>query len=202
MATETKTFTVEVKAGAEGKFRALISTFDVPDKYGDIVRRGAFKKSLDQWRATNGRIPVIFAHQDRDPLLHVGEVNPHNSQETATGLMVNGHLYVDEERGAKVFRQLQRGALREWSFGFLVPKGGARPLPTGGRELLDLELVELGPTVKGAGETETLEVRSQAADFRADSGRHAQSPALTDAQRLAPRRAQLRLAQLRVARWK
>ena len=92
--------------------------------------------------------------------MHVGDCNPHNCQETDAGLMVSGHLYLDEERGQKVFRQLQRGALREWSYGFLVKQ--SRPLASGGRELLDVDLVELGPTLKGAGVTETVEVRAAA----------------------------------------
>src|SRR5687768_7764238 len=157
MMTETKTFSVEPKA--EGRFKALVSTFNIPDKTGDIVRPGAFRGSLERWRATNGRIPVVFSHQSSDPLLHIGEATPHNAMETSLGLIVSGHLYLDEERGAKTFRQLQRGALREWSYGFLIKQ--SRPLANGGRELLELDLVELGPTLVGAGTTETLEVRAQ-----------------------------------------
>jgi hypothetical protein len=108
--------------------------------------------------------------------------------------MASGHLYLDEERGQKTFRQLQRGVLREWSFGFLVKQ--SRPLAHGARELLELDLVELGPTLKGMGDTETLEVRGAQGIEHASSV----SMTLTVEELLAPFRARLGVAQQRVAR--
>lgn len=139
-----------------GRFSARICAFGVPDKTGDVVAAGAFTASLQKWRSSNGRVPVIFNHRDDDPMFHIGEVNPHDCQETPAGLVVSGQLYMDEERAAKVHAQLQRGTLREWSFSALIH--GSRPRAGGGRELLAMDLIECGPTLLGKGSTETLMV--------------------------------------------
>jgi HK97 family phage prohead protease len=189
-APDMKLFAASVNAKSEGRFKALISTFGIPDKGGDTVVRGAFGKSLDKWRASNRRIPVIYNHMSDDPLMHVGSVNPHDSQETDQGLVVTGELYLDEERGRKVFAELRRGTLNEWSFGALIQ--ASRPRKDGGRDLVQLDLVEVSPTLLGKGETETLLVANA----------RSASSAVTVEHRLAPHRARLRLAQLREARWR
>jgi hypothetical protein len=84
----------------------------------------------------------------------------------------------------KVVRQLQRGALSEWSMGFSIQK--SRPLPSGGREITQAHLIELGPCLAGAGETETVSVKADAADV--DTRRQQLAAVL-----LAPHRARLDL---------
>jgi HK97 family phage prohead protease len=157
---DTKRFNaVELKASPEGMFIAKISTFNKPDKYGDVTRPGCFVETITRWRASGAKVPVIFAHQADRPQMHVGDVDPHLLRETAVGLQAAGHFYLDEPEAAKVFRQLQRKALREWSFGFVIQR--AKPLPSGGRELLALDLVELGPCLVGVGDTETVAVKHE-----------------------------------------
>jgi HK97 family phage prohead protease len=157
---ETKRFDgIDVKAEASGTFEARISTFDTPDKYGDIVRRGAFTDTIARWRARGTKVPVVFAHQSEDIDQHVGEVDPQDLEETAVGLIARGKFYLSEPRAAKVHRQLLRKALSEWSYGFRILRAKAMGR---GRELLALDLVELGPCVCGVGDTETIAVKSDA----------------------------------------
>jgi hypothetical protein len=156
---EMKSFeSVELSATPQGRFRALIATFNRPDKMGDLIRPGAFAATIQAWRAKGGKVPVVFSHQSSDPAMHIGEVDPANLQETAAGLEATGDLYLDEPNAAKVHKQLVRKALREWSFGFLIAK--SKPLGRMGRELLEVTLIELGPTVAGVGDTATLAVKS------------------------------------------
>jgi HK97 family phage prohead protease len=144
-----------------GRFSARICAFGIPDKTGDVVVAGAFTASLQKWRSTNGRIPVVFDHRGDDPMLHVGEVNPHNCVETSAGLVVSGHFYLNEPNAAKVHTQLQRGTLREWSFSALIQS--SRPRAGGGRDLLVMDLIECGPTLLGKGDTQTLLVANATA---------------------------------------
>lgn len=150
----------ELKADATGTFTALISTFDKPDKFNDIVRRGAFTDTIRAWRAKGGKVPVVFSHRSDEIEQHIGEVDPAHLVEGPTGLEATGKLYLDEATAKKVFSQLQRRTLSEWSFGFLITR--AKTLASGVRELLAVDLVELGPTVRGAGDTATLALKSQA----------------------------------------
>jgi HK97 family phage prohead protease len=189
MAIEIKRFNGDVTLREkEGRFAARVCAFGVVDKGGDVVQRGAFAASLARWRASNKRIPVVFDHQASDPLLHIGEVNPHDCQETEAGLVVAGRLYTDEERGAKVHTQLKRGTLAEWSFTARIHS--ARPRPEGGREFLAMELIELGPTLLGKGDTETLMVASAPGAL----------PSPTADELLAPFRARLDVARARIGR--
>lgn len=176
---ETKRFdALDVKAEPSGEFEALVSTFDKVDKFGDIVRPGAFRGTIEQWRRRKALIPVVFSHQADDPEKHIGEVDPQHLDETRVGLVASGRFYLDEPIAAKVFKQLQRKAISEWSFAFRILK--AKPLTNGLRELLRLDLIELGPCMVGVGDTATLSVKSARAHEEADP--------------LAARRAQLNRA--------
>jgi len=187
---ESKTFNADLELRpTEGKFRALICTFDTPDKGGDIVRASAFDASLKRKRARNERIPVVYDHEISDPMNVIGEVSPHDTQATSKGLIVSGELFMAESRAAKVHALLKRGTLREWSFGCHVQS--ARPRPGGeGREFLVLDLFEVSVTALGKGTTETLMVASATAP----------GDTLTTEEQLAPYRAELEVLRQRVAR--
>jgi HK97 family phage prohead protease len=181
---ELKTFShVELKRDPKGSFVALISTFNKPDKFGDIVRPGAFRTSIARWRTKGAKVPVIFSHQSHDIHQHVGDVDPRDLVETSIGLQAAGQFYLTEPTAKKVHAQLLRKALSEWSFGFVVRQ--ARSLPRGGRELVAVDLVEIGPTLAGAGETQTIDVKG---------GRHDRPPDPLAVPRAALDRALKRLA--------
>ena len=139
---EIKSFAdVAFKAEPEGTFTALIATFNKADKNGDILRPGAFADTLAQWRRSGARIPVIFSHAWRDPMQHIGEVDPTDVRETPTGLEARQAVSRRAER-AEGLTQLQRKTLREWSRGYVVskPKRSHKA-----RELLAPRYVNSGP---------------------------------------------------------
>jgi hypothetical protein len=53
-----------------GTFTGLASVFDNVDHHGDIVRRGAFAKSL----SSGSPIPLLWEHKSDDPRNFVGDV--------------------------------------------------------------------------------------------------------------------------------
>ena len=68
----------EVKAGpddglAEGEFIVYPSTFTrEPDSYGDVVAKGAFVDTLDEWAKSGNSIPLLFGHRFDDPDFNIG----------------------------------------------------------------------------------------------------------------------------------
>lgn len=142
---------------SHGTFDALVSVFGNVDIQGDVVMPGAFKKSIEKWKASGDPLPVIFSHDWQNPFAHIGYVT--SMRESTMGLEVEGKLDVDtNEFAAQVYTLLKDRRVREWSFGYDVIK----ELPRADRatELLELDIIEVGPTLKGANElTMTLGVK-------------------------------------------
>jgi HK97 family phage prohead protease len=132
-----------------GTFEAVVAAFDNIDAGGDRVRPGAFKRSLAEWKANNRSIPVLWSHNSEMPPIGVIQ----EAKETLEGLRVKARLFVDDHPSAKaVYAAMKGGALHEFSFGYGVPKGGAKKTFEGGkqiRDLLDLDLGEVSPVFRG-----------------------------------------------------
>lgn len=142
-----------------GLFAALVSVFGNVDKHGDRVMPGAFTGSLEEKRAAGHSIPVVFSHDHKDPSAFIGSVDPIDVKETERGLVVAGKLDVEDNPKAKqVFSLLKRGAVRQWSFAYGVKR--ERMAKDHARELLEVDLFEVGPTLVGANpETMTLALK-------------------------------------------
>jgi HK97 family phage prohead protease len=138
----------ETTVSREGTFEALVASFGTLDKSGDIIRPGAFTASLNRWRESGKRIPVIWSHQTNDPALVIGSADPHDARETVDGLVVKGKLNIDNNAAADhVYDLLHRGDVNGWSFGYRTIR---QTRSKAGNELLELDLAEIGPTVTPA----------------------------------------------------
>lgn len=149
-AVHHKSFNVEIKAANDdrGTFEATVAVFGNVDKGGDRIVPGAFTKSLAQWQQSGDPIPVILSHSWDNPFHHIGVVE--EAKETDGGLWVKGRLDVaDNDVAKQVHRLMSRRSLKEFSFGYSVPKGGERRAKDGANELLEIDLSEVGPTLKG-----------------------------------------------------
>lgn len=142
----------------EGTFEAIVSVFGNVDYSGERVMPGFFAKSLDQWRASGDPIPVIFSHQWDNLDAHVGVVL--EARELLAGdpmlppdLIGNGGLYIKgqldiaEPFAGRLWQKMTARAIREFSFAYDVTK--ARPGAGGALDLLEGDLIEVGPTLKG-----------------------------------------------------
>lgn len=145
---------------SEGTFEAIVSVFGNVDLVGDRVVKGAFEKSLKEWDESDKQIPVIFSHRWDDLDAHIGGVV--KAEERDEGLWVKGQLDLEEDSSRKAFKLMKRGTLSEFSFAYDIVR--EKTADDGANELLELKIIEVGPTLKGANpETQLLGVKSRKA---------------------------------------
>lgn len=119
----TKSFDIVVDERDEerggGELLAYASTFDrEPDSAGDVVARGAFAETLEEWKASGAFIPLLFGHRMDDPMMNLGRVV--EAEEDARGLLVRAE-FDDENETAQYVRKLVReGRLSKMSFAYDV----------------------------------------------------------------------------------
>jgi len=158
---EKKSFKAAVKAdGDPGEFKALVSVFGNVDLQGDRVMPGAFTRTLKD----RGLPPVFYSHQWQDLGALIGYTT--HAEETKSGLEVEGKLFLDESEGARIaYAAMKADVLKEFSFAFDIMQSNS--VTEDGeeiRELADLDLFEVGPTLVGANPaTELIQVRSKGA---------------------------------------
>jgi HK97 family phage prohead protease len=112
------------------RFAGYAAIFDRPDRGGDVVRAGAFERSLKRGA---GAVPLLWQH---DPSRPVGRIE--YLREDRRGLRVIARLS-GGAAGREAAILLKEGSLAGLSFGYRVNKAkGIAP-----RELEDVELVEV-----------------------------------------------------------
>lgn len=153
---ETKTH------GETGEFTALVSVFGNVDKVGDRVVDGAYTKTLKKWRDSGDPFPVVLAHRWNDVMAHIGYADPNNVQQVPQGLLVKGKLDIEDNPIARqTYKLMKRRTLKEFSIGYTVPVGGEKRAKDGANDLLEIDLVEFGPCLKGVNDaTELRAVKS------------------------------------------
>jgi HK97 family phage prohead protease len=161
---ETKTVAAKVtKAKADGTATALVSVFGNVDLGGDRVLPGAFSRSLEEWKAKGDPIPVIWSHDWDNPESFVGWADPAEIRETDAGLEVPMKFDLDRPRAEQVHHLLKTRRVTQFSFGYFVRAFEDVEDPQYGkvRELADIDLFEVGPTLLGMNpETELLQAAS------------------------------------------
>ena len=150
----------------EGDFIAYASTFDEdPDSYGDIVVKGAFTRTLDEWALKDAPIPLLFGHRMDDPAFNIGHIV--DATEDEKGLLVWGRIDLETEKGQQAHRLVKSRRVNQLSFAFDVNDFEAikdeSGEPTGGLLLKDLTLHEVSLVQLGANRhTSVLAVKSAA----------------------------------------
>lgn len=210
---ETKTFnaSVQLKADEEapGTVLALVSAFGNVDLGGDRMIQGAFKRTLEE----DGLPPVVWSHMwDVPPIGQTLEAN-----ETDAGLLVKFRLFVGEGEDHQVARQvyaaMKGGALKEFSFGYVVTQATYVEEEDSDhgliREIEEVKLIEVGPCLRGMNpatqtfwvkdnpEPATVKANSDAGDNGDATGT---APAATEEQPAEPQERDPRITRLLNAR--
>jgi len=155
---------------AQGSITALVVPFNNVDKQQDRIVKGAYLKSLKRWRESGKMIPMVFAHQWKNPLNHIGYWDPSQCEEVEetvdhpAGLLMKG--VVDIGYGNPVadwiHRLMSTKRISQFSQGFLVPQGGeGRNKSDGANDISEIDLIEAGPTMAGVNpDTVLMELKS------------------------------------------
>jgi len=136
-----------VQMPAEGVVEGYASTFDrEPDSYGDIIAKGAFARTLDEWRAKEGdglSIPLLYGHNTDDPMHNIGKVT--EAYEDEKGLFIHAEFDADNPTAQYARKLASEGRLYQFSFAYAVREAGMVTLENGvdAYELRDLDLYEV-----------------------------------------------------------
>ena len=149
---------------AQGVFEALVAVFNNVDRVGDMILPGAFEDTLAAWQEKGAPIPVIYSHEWDNLDAHIGEVL--EAKEVEEGLWVKAQVDLEEEFAKRVFKKMQRGTLRQFSFAYDVIESaqvdrGEKENPRYINELRKLDLLEVGPCLVGMNpDTQLLDLKN------------------------------------------
>lgn len=137
---ETKDFAFELKLEEltdDGQFEGYASVFGNEDSHGDIVEKGAFRKTI---RESKGRVPILWQHDSWEPIGESLEL-----EEDDHGLRTRGQIVLDTRRGAEAYALMKRTkGFRGLSIGYQTVKREIENLDDGQvvRRLKEIKLWE------------------------------------------------------------
>lgn len=163
-----KDFAVQYKDAGNGTIEGYASTWiRTPDSYGDVVKEGAFAKTLkERWNGGKG-IPFLWSHKMDDLKAFIGTAT---ADEDDKGLHFVA-TFDDTEEAQKVRQLYKDGRLRKFSFAYDVLKSGQVTLEDGTKanELQELDLFEISAvTVPANDDASIVEVKSGRRNSKAD----------------------------------
>ena len=180
-----KEMQVKYRDDGNGSIEGYASTFiRQPDSYGDVVKQGAFARTLEErWNGGKG-IPFLWAHKMDDLKAFIGTAE---AEEDEKGLHFVA-TFDDTEEAQKVRRLYKDGRLRKFSFAYEVKDEGTVVLEDGTKanELRELELFEISAVTVPANEDAGIvddkaaetEVKSGARNSKKDADRISQAISL------------------------
>jgi len=140
MEEKVKTTPLEIKLKVsedENKayFEGYGAVFGNIDAYGDMIVKGAFKKTLEKWEQSGKKIPLLYQHHPSEIL---GVIT--RAYEDDYGLYIIGEINLNTSKGQEVYSLLKQGALQGLSIGYEVKQ---YETTKGIRKLLEVELWEI-----------------------------------------------------------
>jgi len=131
-----------------GEFSGYGAVFGNVDSSGDVIAKGAFRRTLKEWDGRGKYPPMLLQHGGMfgaaaDDMLPVGQWV--TMEENGKGLKVTGRLFaMQTERGQYLYEGLKSGVLDGLSIGYRAKEFVLGTKPTEPRRTLtDVELVEL-----------------------------------------------------------
>ena len=166
---QIKSVDVEYKDAGTGSIEGYASTWvKKPDSYGDVVRKGAFSKTLkEDWNGGKG-IPFLWAHQMDNLKSFIGTAD---ADEDDYGLHFVA-TFDDTEEAQRVRNLYKDGRLRKFSFAFDVLENGLITLEDGTKanELRELKLFEISAVTVPANDTaEMIDIKAGRRNSKKDA---------------------------------
>lgn len=156
-----KEFKVKYKDEGNGTIEGYASTWvREPDSYGDIVKQGAFSRTLKEWEESGRPIPFLWAHSMNDLNAFIGSAK---ADEDDYGLHFIAEFDATPE--AQRVRELYKdGRLSKFSFAYDTLDQATVTLEDGRKanELRDLTIYEISAVTVPANDTaEVIEVKGR-----------------------------------------
>ena len=143
---EHKRFTANLELkdiGESGTFEGYASVFDVEDSDGDVIVKGAFANTINNF-TEKGKMPkMLWQH---NPSIIIGKFT--EMLEDNNGLYVKGRLITEVDKGREAHILMKEGALDSMSVGFNIID--AVNTKGRGRTINDLDLWEVSLVTWGA----------------------------------------------------
>jgi len=114
-----------------GEFCGYASVFDEMDSHGDIVKKGAFLRSIED----SARRPLLWQHDSKIPIGVIEEI-----QEDNYGLFIRGKFLLEVEKAREAYALVKNGSITGLSIGY-IPRKILRT--SEGRVLTEVELLEV-----------------------------------------------------------
>ena len=128
---------LEIKAvNQDGLFSGYASVFEEIDSYRDIVKRGAFEKTLADTESKGRAVPILWQHDAAKPIGVYTEL-----KEDEHGLYVEGQLNMDVQQAREALSLLRQKALSGISIGYNSVRYDT-DVKSGVRRLYELKLYE------------------------------------------------------------
>lgn len=128
---------LEIKAvNQDGLFSGYASVFEEIDSYRDIVKRGAFEKTLADTESKGRAVPILWQHDAAKPIGVYTEL-----KEDEHGLYVEGQLNMDVQQAREALSLLRQKALSGISIGYNSVRYDT-DVKSGVRRLYELKLFE------------------------------------------------------------
>lgn len=133
--TKFQTFEAGASLVGEAEISGYASVFGLIDQGGDIVRKGAYARSLKAIGARGRSVKMLWQHDPTRPIGVWDEV-----REDERGLFVRGRILGEVQQGGEALALLRAGAVDGLSIGYRTVRAsnGAK-----GRVLEELELWEV-----------------------------------------------------------
>ena len=107
----------EIDADDDGTFEGYASIFNNQDLGNDVIRKGAFLKTLGERNPKS--IKLLYQHKS-DELIGVVD----SLTEDSKGLYLKGRLAMGTQKGREVFELMKMGALDSMSIGYRLSPDG------------------------------------------------------------------------------
>lgn len=145
--SETKIFESHIKAidAAQGIATTVVAAFGNVDSMNDRILPGAFDATIQKWKARMAQgkfLPVVYGHRD-DPGFILGKVI--DMRATAEGFEVDSKYFLKNPNAQATFEAQEAGVLNGSSFAYDIIR--AKRAQDGTQELLELDVIEVGPTM-------------------------------------------------------
>jgi len=103
----------EVKeVGEDGTFHGIASVYGVEDLGGDVIDKGAFKKTI----AENSVVPILWQHKSEE-VIGEGVIKEHQGK-----ILIDAKLDLEDETAKKAYGKLKRKLVKGLSIGFQTVK--------------------------------------------------------------------------------